>query len=186
MPLYLDQLLDDMFTNRMVKKVVQNPILTAIIIVLIFVIIAHFMFYDADLDNTVYAKTLVKFGIYGFVGSLAVIFLHYKNTEDDYQKRVYGKTENDIMREVQQVNGAMEEAEDPAPAPAVAAPETPAAVPVPEETRRQPASVPEHHEDASRKPQPPTAPQVQVIVQQPREPKPTPPRPLLRTPISGK
>jgi hypothetical protein len=184
MPLYLDQLLDDMFTNRVVKKVVQNPILTAIIIVLIFVIIAHFMFYDSDDDSTTYAKTLIRFGVYGFVGSLAVIFLHYKNTEDDYQKRVYGKTESDIMREVQQVNGAMDEAQVEEPIPEKAEPihgaqeglqpVTPAQTAIPASVPIKPAE-----------PRTNVAPQVQVIVQQPA-PKPTPPRPALRTPVHGK
>lgn len=184
MPLYLDQLLDDMFTNRIVKKVVKNPILTAIIIVLIFVLIAHFMFYDADMDGTTYAKTLIRFGVYGFIGSLGVIFLHYKNSEDDYQKRVYGKTENDIMREVQQVNGALDDeipAEPISSDPVVGAAAEPDPIPqggLHPQSLTKPAATP-----VAEPVRPAGAPQVQVIVQQPRT---TPPRPALRSPVHRK
>ncbi len=181
MPLYLDQFLDDVFTNRVVKKVVQNPILTAIIIVLIFVIIAHFMFYDSDDDSTTYAKTLIRFGVYGFVGSLAVIFLHYKNTEDDYQKRVYGKTESDIMREVQQINGASDE--EPVQAPSF---DVQGAADVPDQAPRENSekglqpNTPVRENRPVEQARPAGAPQVQVIVQQPKV---TPPRPALRSPV---
>lgn len=170
MPLYLDQLLDDLFTNKMVKKVVENPILTAIIIVLIFVIIAHFLFYDSEDDDAKYGKTLTKFGIYGFVCSLGVIFLHYKNTEDDLQKRMYGHTARNIIDQVHQVNESndaetAESAEEPVKPdkPSILQPKTPA-----QTDRGETQAVP----------------QVQVIVQQ--QPAPTPPRPVLRTPVDTK
>lgn len=170
-----DEWVHDTFTNSTVKKVVQNPIISAIIIVILFVIIAHFMFYDNEIEGRVWGKRLIKFGIYGAAVTLPVVFLHYKNAEDDYNKRVYGRTEQDLMREV-------EEVAQPAPPPAepVKGAAEPAASPA-ETSELVPAlSAPQKtvHETVS------VAPQVQVVVQAP--PARAPARPILKTPVSSK
>lgn len=175
----LDEFIHDLFTNSTVKKVVQNPIITAIIIVILFVIIAHFMFHDDELEGWGWAKRLIKFGIYGAAVTIPVVFLHYKNSEDDYNKRVYGRSEQDLMREVEEVVQPVPPVESDVPAIGAAEPlvKTEALAPV----LSRPAT------EATAPVQTiPQAPQVQVVVQAPQPAVRSPARPILKTPVANK
>jgi hypothetical protein len=179
----MDEFIHDMFTNSTVKKVVQNPIITAIIIVILFVIIAHFMFHDDELEGWDWAKRLIKFGIYGAAVTIPVVFLHYKNSEDDYNKRVYGRSEQDLMREVEEVVQPVR----PDSEPTGAAEMFEAGV---KETQVETKTLaPVLSRPATEAPIAQAAPQVQVVVQAPQAPQPaprSPARPVLKTPVSNK
>lgn len=181
----MDEFIHDMFTNSTVKKVVQNPIITAIIIVILFVIIAHFMFHDDELEGWDWAKRLIKFGIYGAAVTIPVVFLHYKNSEDDYNKRVYGRSEQDLMREVEEVVQPVRP--DSEPTGAAEMPEVPAKETRPETETKTLAPVLSRPVTEAPIAQ---APQVQVVVQAPQQapqqaPR-SPARPVLKTPVSNK
>lgn len=175
----MDEFIHDMFTNSTVKKVVQNPIITAIIIVILFVIIAHFMFHD-ELEGWDWAKRLIKFGIYGAAVTIPVVFLHYKNSEDDYNKRVYGRSEQDLMREVEEVVQPVRPESEPTGAAEmleVGAKETQV------ETK---TLAPVLSRPVTEAPIAQAAPQVQVVVQAPQQAPRSPVRPVLKTPVANK
>jgi hypothetical protein len=179
MPFQLDEWLHDVFTNSTAKKIVENPLISAIIIVILFVIIAHFMFYDSELQGWSWARRLIKFGIYGLAATLPVVYLHYKNTEDDYNKRVYGRAEMDLLRNIEEVKQP-----DAQVGGGPLQPQTSRTV---GRTSVEPEAEPKL--EAEPKPalapiaQVAAAPQVQVVVQAPPR---SPPRPILRTPTDNK
>jgi len=175
----MDEFIHDMFTNSTVKKVVQNPIITAIIIVILFVIIAHFMFHD-ELEGWDWAKRLIKFGIYGAAVTIPVVFLHYKNSEDDYNKRVYGRSEQDLMREVEEVVQPVRPESE-----AIGAAEV--FEPANEPQAETKTLAPVLSRPVTEAPVAQAAPQVQVVVQAPQQAAPrSPARPVLKTPVSNK
>jgi hypothetical protein len=117
-----DELVDSALTNRFVRKLTLNPLISSIVVVLIMLLIVYLVYWKYVDDWSDMGISLVKVGIYGYLGTLLISYIHHKNMERDFEKRTDSAGEDQVMAQVREVNRQMAEKTEPAVAPPVAAP----------------------------------------------------------------
>lgn len=104
MGLSLDDIVLKITDANIVKSTFNNPIYMAIILVIIMMLIIYFGFRNnvkMNKDSSLsYAALVIIMGIYGFIGFMAIEFIHIKVLKNS----IKGKYENAILDEtIQQV-----------------------------------------------------------------------------------
>ena len=85
----LNEFLNDIVNSNRVNAVFNNPIYTAILIVVIVLIIIFFMFRSV-VENSFWTL-LFKTGFYILFPIMAVVFIHYKNLDREYESKYENK-----------------------------------------------------------------------------------------------
>jgi hypothetical protein len=124
-----DEFVQGLITSSGAKKLLGNPILTALIIVLIMVIVAYFIVEGIAEDSWL---PLIRLSIYSGIASMAVMFLHHRvvtenfirNGVDEHTKSLILNTRVDLADEYAEkaTTGAAEGKQRAAPAPQTSQP----------------------------------------------------------------
>jgi hypothetical protein len=126
-----DEVVEGVLTNRFVKRVSMNPLLTSLVIMILVILIAYLLFESQYEDDTGgLLRALLRLGIYTFGVAGFMTFLHYRNMEKVYEGKIVNKGQEEVMRNVIETNkGSEPEVEPGSAVPEI--PEASAATPTP-------------------------------------------------------
>lgn len=103
----IDKFFRAIYDSTSVRGFFNNPIYVGIVIVLVMMVIVIFMFADYREDNDDFWANLLRTGIYMLLPILALLFLHYKNTEREFEDKYTSKSEAAVVGATTKGQGEM-------------------------------------------------------------------------------